>query len=167
MEVKKTFDQMNAREKTEFLGFRSYSPREQKEREKNFTSRGSELTVLFLKTLLDQEDLMISRDLTDQQKEKYYTEAINKTFDYALNNGYSMYDLESVVRNIQDLGTVTERMSNFASGEFFKLAYSLTGENKFEYVPLKKIIDLTKVAKEVFPKDTIIDDEPVDNEIKQ
>jgi hypothetical protein len=162
----KPFDQMNAREKTEFLGFRSYSPREQKEREKNFINKGSELTVLFLKTLLEQPELLISRDLTDQQKEKYYIEAVNNTFDYALNNGFSMYDLESVSRSIQDLGAVTERMANFASGEFFKLAYSLTGENKFEYVPLKKIMDLTRVAKDVFPKDAIVD-EPVDSEVKQ
>ena len=77
---------------------------------------------------------MISRDLSEQQKEKFYTKAVNETFDYALNNNYTMYDLESVSRNLQDLGTVTERMANFASGEFFKLAYSLTGENKFEYV---------------------------------
>lgn len=165
MEVKKTFDQMNAREKTEFLGFRSYSAREQKERERAFTERGSNLTVFFLKALLSQEDVMVSRDLNEQQKEKFYTKAVNETFDYALNNGYTMYDLESVSRNIQDLGTITERMANFASGEFFKLAYSLTGENKFEYVPLKKIIDLTKVAKDVFPKDAIVD-EPVDSEVQ-
>lgn len=159
MEVKKEFSQMNAREKTEFLGFRSYSEREQKEREKAFTSRASELTVFFLKTLLAQEELMISRDLSDQQKEKYYTKAVNDTYEYALNNNFSMYDLESVSRSIQDLGAVTERMANFASGEFFKLSYSLTGENKFEYVPLKKIMDITKVAKDVFPKDAIVDEE--------
>ena len=149
---------MNAREKTEFLGFRSYSPREQKEREREFTQRGSELVIFFLKKLFEQEEIMISRDLSEQQKEKFYTKAVNETFDYALNNNYTMYDLESVSRNLQDLGTVTERMANFASGEFFKLAYSLTGENKFEYVPLKKIMDITKVAKEVFPKDAIVDD---------
>lgn len=149
---------MNAREKTEFLGFRSYSEREQREREKNFTTRASELTVFFLKTLLAQEEVMISRDLTDQQKEKYYTKAVNDTYDYALNNNFTMYDLESVSRSIQDLGATAERMANFASGEFFKLAYSLTGENKFEYVPLKKIMDITKVSKEVFPKDAIPDD---------
>lgn len=149
---------MNAREKTEFLGFRSYSEREQREREKIFTQKASELTIYFLKTLLAQEELMISRDLTEKQKEQYYTKAVNETFDYALNNGFTMYDLESVSRGIQDLGAVTERMANFASGEFFKLAYSLTGENKFEYVPLKRIMDITKVAKDVFPKDAIVDD---------
>ena len=66
MTPQKPFDQMNAREKTEFLGFRSYSEREQREREKMFTQRASELTVYFLKTLLSQEELMISRDLSDR-----------------------------------------------------------------------------------------------------
>jgi len=158
MTPQKPFDQMNAREKTEFLGFRSYSEREQKEREKMFTQRGSELTVLFLKKLLEQEDIMISRDLTEQQTEKYYVATINNLYDYAVNNGYTMYDLESVARNLQDLGTHAEHMLNFAVGEPWKLSYALTGENKLEYVPLKRIMDITKVAKDVFPKDAIVDD---------
>jgi hypothetical protein len=158
MTSQKTFDQMNAREKTEFLGFRSYSEREQKIREKMFTQRGSDLTIHFLKTLLAQEELMIARDLSEQQREKYYVEIINNMYDYAVNNDYTMYDLESVARNLQDLGTQAERMLNFAVGEPWKLSYALTGENKLEYVPLKKIMDLTKVAKDVFPKDAIVDD---------
>lgn len=141
---------MNAREKTEYLGFRSYSERENKEREKMFTRKMSELTVFFLQSLLNQEELMIARDLTDIQKEKYYSKAINETYDYALKNDYSLYDLEAVARTLQDLGTMAERMSNFASGEFFKLTYALTGENKFEMVSLKKIADITASAKAVF-----------------
>lgn len=158
----KTFDQMNAKEKTKFLGFRSYSQRETKEREKLFKQKCSDLTIYFLKTLLEQPELVISKDLSEQDKEKFYAAAVNKTYDYALQNDYSLYDLESVVRTIQDLSVFAERMANFANGEYYKLSYSLTGENKFEYASMKKIADITKVANDVFVKEDPIEDEITD-----
>ena len=161
-DTQKTFDQMNATEKTKFLGFRSYSQKETKEREKAFKKRSSDLTIYFLKELLDQEDLMISRDLSDQDKEKFYAKAVNKTYDYALQNDYCLYDLESVVKSIQDLAVFSERMANFANGEYYKLSYALTGENKFEYASMRKLMDITKVAMEVFPKAEIIEDKITD-----
>lgn len=141
---------MNAREKTKVLGFRSYSKREQKERERAMTDRASTLTVYMLQRLLAQEGVRVSRDLSDQEKDKFYTTPINETYDYAYNNGYSLYDLESVMRGIQDFATHLERMANFANGEMWKLSFAMTGENKFEYVPLKKISDLTTALKETF-----------------
>lgn len=162
----KPFDQMNAGEKTKFLGFRSYSQRETKEREKMFKQRCSELTIHFLKTLLEQPDLMVSKDLGEQDKDKFYSVAVNKTYDYALQNEYSLYDLESVARTLQDLAVYAERMANYANGEYYKLSYALTGENKFEYAPMKKIADITKVANDVFEKETPVEDDVVEEESK-
>lgn len=165
--MEKTFDQMNATEKTKHLGFRSYSQREIKERERAFKERASDLTIFFLKALLDQEGVMIANTLSDQEKEKFYTVAVNKTYDYALSKGYSLYNLESVVKTLQDLAVYSERMANYAQGEYFKLSYALTGENKFEYVSMQKLEDIRKVASEVFPKGEILEDEePVDSEAK-
>ena len=157
--AEKTFDQMNATEKTAFLGFRSYSQKEQKIREKETIKRGSELTVVFLQELLKKEDVVISKYLTEEQREANYKTAINTVYDYAFNNGYSLSDLESVEKNLVDLAIFTQRLSNYASGEYFKLAYAITGENKFEYASLKKIADITAVAKDTFPKDAIIEDD--------
>jgi len=167
METQKPFDQMNATEKTKFLGFRSYSQRETKERERMFKEKASELTVFFLKTLLEKEDVKISRDLSDEEKQKNYSDAVNKTYEYALQGNFSLYDLEGVARTIQDLSVFAERMANYAQGEYYKLSYALTGENKFEYVSMKKLMDITKVASDVFPKPSILEDDEVTEPAKE
>ena len=162
MTPNKPFDQMNATEKTKVLGFRSYSERELKLREKKFAKDGSDLTVFFLRKLLSNPDVAVDRTMNDVDKQKMYQDAINDTYNYAFENGYSLTNVEAVARNIQDLGAIAERMANFANGEYLKLSYALTGENKFEMAPLSKIESLRKVASEVFPKEEIVEDEVVE-----
>lgn len=167
MKPEKTFDQMNATERTKFLGFRSYSEKEKKQREREFKKRGSDLTIKFLQTLMAQENLVISRDMSPQEKEAMYKKTVTDTYDYAFENGYSTYDLESVARNLQDLAVISERMANYANGEHVKLAYALTGENKFEYVPVKTMTNLTQTALDVFPRETIIEDDEITEPAKE
>lgn len=159
--MEKTFDQMNATERTKFLGFRSYSEKEKKLRQKEFIKKGSELTVMFLKAILAKENVVISRDMSDQEKDAMYKDVINETYDFAFNNGYTTYDLESVTRNLQDLAVMTERMANFANGEHAKLSFALTGENKFEFAPMKTMANITKTALEVFPREEIVEDDEI------
>jgi len=157
----KTFDQMNATERTKLLGFRSYSEKEKKQRQKDFQRRGSELTLKFLHELMLNENLVISRDLSDAEKEATYMTALNTTYDFAFKNDYTTYDLESVTRNLQDLAVMTERMANYANGEHAKLSFALTGENKFEYASIKKMANITQTALDVFPREEIIEDDEI------
>lgn len=157
--MEKTFDQMNATEKTAFLGFRSYSQKEQKQRERDAIRRGSELTIKFMTDLLAVPDLVVSKYSNEETKEKNYKEVITGLYNFAFNNGYSLSDLESVEHNLMDLAIFSQRLTNYANGEYFKLAYSITGENKFEYASLKKLANITEVARDVFPKDAIVEDE--------
>ena len=93
----KKFDQMNATEKTAFLGFRSYSQKEQKQRERDAIRRGSELTIKFMTDLLAVPDLVVSKYSNEDTKEKNYKEVINILYNFAFNNGYRDHGYSSII----------------------------------------------------------------------
>jgi hypothetical protein len=160
-ESKIPYDAMNASEKTKYIGFKIFSDRELKDRQKKAIARRTAATKKFLEMVLSNPELELGSHLDGQKLEAMYKDAINNFFDQGVHEGLTTNDLEGVMNNIISIAYMFKRTMNEAATEAMRLNYALTGENAIADVPLKEIMQITKVAAEMRPPaPSEYDDEP-------
>jgi hypothetical protein len=148
----KPYSAMNAREKTEYIGFKCYSERELKDRTTKATARRTEAVKRFLTALVTNPAFIIGKGVTEKELEPAFKEAINYSYDEGVKLGLTTNDLEAVEEGIIQIAYMFRRTRNEANTEIMRLGYALTGENNLGDVPLKDVIALSKVAKDLRPK---------------
>lgn len=155
------YEAMNASEKTKYIGFKIFSDRELKDRQKKAIARRTAATKKFLEKVLANPDLELGSHLDGNKLEAMYKDAINTFFDEGVQEGLTTNDLEGVMNNIISIAYMFKRTMNEAATEAMRLNYALTGENHVADVPLKEVMAITKLASEMRPKaPTEYDDEP-------
>ncbi len=152
---------MNASEKTKFIGFKVFSDREAKDREKKAVARRSDATKQFLTDLLANPNVAFGAKMSEQELEVVYKDVLNNFYDNAVKGGISTKDLEEVMNNIIAIAYMFKRVLLEPQTESMRLTYALTGENSIADVPIREVIAITKIAAEMRPVEpTEYDNEP-------
>lgn len=150
-ESKIPYEAMNASEKTRYIGFKIYSDRELKDRQKKAIVRRTAATKKFLEKVLSNPELELGSHLDGNKLEAMYKDAINSFYDEGVHDGLTTNDLEGVMNNIISIAYMFKRTMNEAATEAMRLTYALTGENAVADVPLKEVLQITKIASEMRP----------------
>ena len=145
------YEAMNAKEKTAYIGFKVFSDREIKDRTKAAEKRRHELTAKFLTMLLANPDAKFCKELKDSEHEAMYKNVLNTFYDEAVKEGYTTKDLEEVMNIIISLAYEYKRVLLEPQTESMRLTFALTGENSIGDVPLREVIAITKIAKDIKP----------------
>lgn len=155
------YEAMNASEKTKYIGFKIFSDRELKDRQKAAVARRTEGFKVFMQSVLAQPELELGKHLDEKGLEKSFREPVNNFYQYAVDNGLSRADLEGIMDDIIQCAFMFKRTMNEADTDIMRLSFAFTGENATADVPLKKVMQLTEVMKEANPlKPTEYDGEP-------
>lgn len=155
------YEAMNASEKTKYIGFKIFSDRELKDRQKVAVARRQTAVVVFLTSLIGNPDFAVGKHLTDEQLDKSFREPINNFYQYAIDNSLSRADLEAIMDDIIQIAYMFKRTHNEADTDLMRLSFALTGENNLADVTMKEVMQLTEVMKELKPlKPTEYDAEP-------
>jgi len=158
----KPYSAMNAKEKTEYLGFKMFSDRELKDRQKAAVSRRTEGVKKFVGDVLSSPQLELGKHMDEAGLEPIFKDAVNNFYTYAVQNNLSIGDLDAIFDDIVQIAYMFARVKNEASSEVMRLSYALTGENALVDVPLNSILKITETVKSVAPRNTTTeyDNEP-------
>jgi len=146
----KKYSEMNATEKTAYMGFKHFSDRELKDRQAKAVERRVAGFRKFMGDLVALPHLELGKHMDEKALGTVFQKPINDFYDYATKSGLTPSDLEATVDNIIQCAFMIKRAVNNATSEQMSLTYALTGENNMADLPLKDIANLTEVAKDVF-----------------
>lgn len=156
----KSYNNMNASEKTRALGFKHYSERELNERAKASEARGTELFKELFKRILAIPELRLSKHLSEKDQETIFASPINDFYQFVTENGYTANDLKNLTENIIAFAYVVKRMENQHNVEATRFNYGFTGENDLGDVAISRLIKLSEAALSTRPDEPVVEDEP-------
>lgn len=139
--------QEEADKKTAELNVKIYSTEELEERTKVATARRIAAFKKFLLDVVNSEKAGLIDQMDEAELAEGYASPINELFAYAEENGLTVNDFKAIKKNILQLGLVFERIETTADRYKEQLMFSLTGENKYEDLPIRKVEDLITAMK--------------------
>ena len=157
---KKSYNSMNASEKTAYLGVKIFSDREIAARQRDAMARRVPAGKKLLEAIIANPNFTFGKHLSEQQLEPAFKDAINEWYDWALKEaGLTPADLTSVIDGIIQIAYMLKRTENEANLEVQRFNFAVTGENELGNVPLRDMAKIAQLFNEKKEND-VIDDTP-------
>jgi hypothetical protein len=163
MNKNKEYQNMNASEKTKFMGFKHYSEKELNQLQLDNEKRRVSLFRHLLEELLAIKNLRLGKHLSDVELSDTFSKMINDFYYWTVDNGYTGEDLKSVVDNLVWIQQLVERSHRQVGIEETKFNYAITGENDLGNLPIKQLMALAELGMGTRPDEPVVDEDQAEN----
>lgn len=152
--TQESFTKMSPAEKTEFLGYKIYTPEELEAREKDKNLRAVNAFRFILESIIALKDLKIGAKATEQDLADTYQNVTNNFYAYAVDNGLSASDVKEVGTLIQQITSiVVARTVNEIAVDMMRFNFAMSGENEVFEIPVKRLVAIAEGARQVRAED--------------
>lgn len=134
------FQSLPANVKTEISGYKYLTDEEFKARIERSEEARSILLRFFLEELLTHP-LNIGKSKTEEEMEESLTEPFNRLYQKAVELGCTYEELQEVEGAFVVITTQFQKIKNVYAKQLEKTTYKLLGENYYNAVPIKELIE--------------------------
>lgn len=147
--TQESYDKMSPAEKTQFLGYKIFTPEEIADRSAAQIERCTKAFKFILKSISDNENLKVGTKVTDEDLAVSYKDVVNNFYQYGLENNLTGNDFKELSNMISQIATIViTRTLTQSTVEMMRSNFALLGENELYDVPIKKLSDMATAANE-------------------
>lgn len=142
--TQESYEKMNPAEKTEFLGYKIFTPEEIAARDLAVKERCTAGFRFILESIVANSNLSVGSKASAEELEASYKDITNSFYQYVLDNGLTSNDAKEITTMVQQIALIViSRTLNELAVDMMRFNYGVVGENELFDVPVK---DLGKIA---------------------